>query len=132
MTRTCLSRTLVSLALVLAPLALAAGCASTDRTAASPGALRDQVTFTIDGMACPNCAKHIEEELREIPGVRAAKVDFATKTATVSLDPDKPASMQSLEAAVAQWKKEHFAQEEDPDCLDPANRAAIKAAESGR
>jgi Cu+-exporting ATPase len=104
---------------------LMVGCDSTQRT--SPGAVKDTVTFKVDGMACPNCAKHIEEELAAIPGVRTASVNFATKSATVTVDPANPATMQSLEGAVAHWKKEHFAQEEDPECLDPARRAEIKA-----
>ena len=82
--------------------------------------------FKVDGMACPNCAKHIEEELAAIPGVRKASVDFASKTATVTLDPARPASQDSLDAAVAAWKMEHFAAEEDPECLDPKKREEIK------
>jgi len=108
-----------------AGLLSATGCDATQRT--SPGAVKDTITFQVEGMACPNCAKHIEEELAAIPGVRTATVDFATKNATVTLDPASSVSMKSLEGAVAQWKKEHFALEEDPECLDPARRAEIKA-----
>ena len=82
--------------------------------------------FKVDGMACQNCAKHIEEELVEVPGVKTARVDFASKTATVTLEKDNPASQQALDAAVTKWKMEHFAQEEDPDCLDPKKREEIK------
>ena len=88
------------------------------------------VTFKVDGMACPNCAKHISEELEEVPGVKAAAVDFETKTAKVGMDPANPASMETLEATVAKWKKEHFAAKEDPECLDPAKREEIKKEES--
>jgi copper chaperone CopZ len=101
------------------------GCAgSGDRTAEFAGL--ETVSFQIDGMACPNCAKHIEEELIEVPGVKVAVVNFKTKTARVGLDPAAPASKQALEGAVAKWKKEHFAAEEDPECLDPAKRQEIK------
>ena len=110
---------------ILTTLVLSAlGCAS-QRTA-SPGAVGPTTTMTVDGMACENCAKHIEEELVKVRGVRGAKVDFASKTATVTLDPDRPASRRDLEGAVAAWKKEHFALEEDPECLDPARREEIK------
>ena len=84
------------------------------------------VAFKVDGMACPNCAKHIEHELAEVPGVRAARVNFETKTAKVALDESAPASMDSLQAAVSKWKLEHFSAEKDPECLDPAKREEIK------
>ena len=125
-----LSTFVVAIAAALGP-ALAGGCAPKAGSPTSAGALKDTVTFKVDGMACPNCAAHIAEELRAVPGVRSANVDFATKTATVALDPTNPASMSDLEATVAKWKKEHFAAEEDPECLDPAKRAEIKAGGAG-
>lgn len=100
------------------------GCA-TNQTAEQAGAAElgpNTVALKVDGMACPNCAKHIAEELQAVPGVTHASVDFDTKTATVQLDPSNPASTKSLNAAVAKWKKDHFSQEEDPECLDPAKR----------
>jgi copper chaperone CopZ len=117
-------RTAVLTTVLTAAVLFASGCAS-QRTA-SPGAVGPTTTMTVDGMACENCAKHIEEELVKVRGVRAAKVDFASKTATVTLDPDNPASRKDLEGAVAVWKKEHFALEEDPECLDPDRREEIK------
>src|SRR5688572_21741737 len=93
-------------ALSAACLAAAAGCVSTSTA--------NTVTFKVDGMACPNCAKHIAEELQEIPGVRSATIDFDSATARVQLDPERPASRESIDAAVAQWRKEHFAAKEDP------------------
>lgn len=98
------------------------GCATTQTASPSP----DTVTLKVDGMACPNCAKHIAEELSAVPGVETASVDFDTKMATVKVDPQNPATESQLEAAVAKWKKEHFAAKEDPECLDPAKREAIK------
>jgi copper chaperone CopZ len=84
------------------------------------------VLLKIDGMACANCAKHIERELEAVPGVESASVSFAAKTATVRLDAERPASLEQLNAAVAAWKREHFAADEDPDCLDPERRQEIK------
>lgn len=100
------------------------GCA-TSQTADQASAAElgpNAVVLTVDGMACPNCAKHIAEELQAVPGVTSATVNFDTKTAVVKVDPANPASTDSLNAAVAKWKKDHFAQEEDPECLDPAKR----------
>jgi len=82
--------------------------------------------FRVDGMACENCAKHIEEELVEVPGVKSAKVDFASKTARVTLDESNPATQKAMDEAVTKWKMEHFAQETDPECLDPKMREEIK------
>ncbi|HYE62178.1 MAG TPA: heavy-metal-associated domain-containing protein [Phycisphaerales bacterium] len=100
---------------------VAGGCNSAHRSSDVRTAV-----FKVDGMACENCAKHIEEELVEVPGVKTAKVDFASKTARVTLDESNPASQKALDAAVTKWKMEHFAQEEDPECLDPKRREEIK------
>lgn len=42
--------------------------------------------FTVAGMSCGHCAESATEALRKIDGVRSAKVDFATKKATVVAD----------------------------------------------
>jgi copper chaperone CopZ len=111
--------------LLAAALALA-GCAGAADTTSAAELGPHTVALKVDGMACPNCAKHIAEELKEVPGVTDATVDFKTKTAIVNLDPNNPATTDSLNAAVSKWKKEHFSQEEDPDCLDPAKRKEMK------
>lgn len=109
------------ISVVLAGTVSAVGCASS-QPKASPGAL----SFKVTGMACSNCAKEIEHELAEVPGVKAAKVDFKKSWATVTLDPEKPATKEQLEAAVAHWRTEHFGAKEDPNCLDPQRREKIK------
>ena len=44
-------------------------------------------SFNIEGMTCAmGCAKTIESELSDLDGVQEAKVDFDTKTATVTFD----------------------------------------------
>ena len=46
-----------------------------------------EASFKIDGMTCAiGCAKTIEEELNGLDGVKAAKVDFEKKSATISFD----------------------------------------------
>jgi len=39
----------------------------------------------IEGMTCGHCVMHVEEALKEIDGVKSAKVDLADKSATVEL-----------------------------------------------
>lgn len=47
-------------------------------------------TFSIEGMSCQiNCAAKIEKSLNNMDGVGTAKVDFESKTATVSYDAGK-------------------------------------------
>ena len=46
-----------------------------------------QHTFPITGMTCANCAATIERHLRKLPGVRTAKVNFASERATVEYAP---------------------------------------------
>ncbi len=119
----CLSALVLAMVLVGSP-----GCTANrdrDDVLLAPGAA-NTVSFKVEGMACRNCAREIVHELMEVPGVRGATVNFDTATATVAVDPDAPASMESLQAAVEHWRKEHFGAQEDPNCLDPARRAEIK------
>ncbi len=86
------------------------------------------VTFKVEGMACRNCANEIARELEEVPGVKAAMIDFDSATARVALDadPTKAASMESLHAAVKHWRDDHFSAKEDPNCLDPKKREEMQ------
>jgi copper chaperone CopZ len=104
-------------------LAGLAGCASTGTNNADAG----MISVPIEGMACPNCAKEIEGELAKVPGVRKATVNFDKKVANVTLDSDRPATREQLNAAVEHWRVEHFGVEEDENCLDPQRREEIKA-----
>ncbi|HYD91591.1 MAG TPA: heavy-metal-associated domain-containing protein [Flavobacterium sp.] len=50
----------------------------------------ETTTFKIDGMTCPmGCAATIEQKLAKMDGVQEAKVDFESKTATISFDAAK-------------------------------------------
>lgn len=47
----------------------------------------ETASFQIEGMTCAmGCAATIEKKLAETEGVKEAKVDFETKTATVAFD----------------------------------------------
>src|SRR5690606_33096981 len=51
----------------------------------------ETTSFKIEGMTCPQgCAAVIENKLAGLNGVQDAKVDFDSKTATISFDADKP------------------------------------------
>lgn len=119
------SRLLLAGLTTLALVGLGA-CASTSGHGASAG----MISLPIEGMACANCAKEIEGELAQVPGVRKATVNFDKKLANVTLDPDRPATREQLNAAVEHWRKEHFGAEEDANCLDPKRREEIKAEQS--
>ncbi len=47
------------------------------------------VTLSVTNMSCPVCPITVTKALEQLPGVTDAKVDFDTKTATVTYDPDK-------------------------------------------
>jgi len=62
----------------------------TDSTQNKETAATETATFKIDGMTCPmGCAATIEQKLSKMDGVDKAKVDFDSKTATISFDPAK-------------------------------------------
>ena len=43
-------------------------------------------TFTVEGMACANCKKRLEEDLLRLNGVSAAEANVEQKNVTVSFD----------------------------------------------
>lgn len=45
------------------------------------------VTLAVSNMSCPLCPITVRKALEKTPGVAAAQVDFASKTATVRFDP---------------------------------------------
>jgi len=47
---------------------------------------KDELTLTVGGMHCATCALTIEDALKEVPGVRGAKVNFALGKASVDFD----------------------------------------------
>ncbi|UOK42900.1 MULTISPECIES: heavy-metal-associated domain-containing protein [Flavobacterium] len=67
----------------------------------------ETANFQIEGMTCAmGCAATIEKKLTETEGVKEAKVDFDTKTATVSFDKtvNNQESLTKLVEAVADGK----------------------------
>lgn len=67
----------------------------------------ETATFTVDGMTCAiGCAKTIEKELSETPGVQKATVDFDKKLATVSFDSSvqTPVTIKKIVEATADGK----------------------------
>ncbi|VBB05730.1 Hypothetical protein LUCI_0941 [Lucifera butyrica] len=53
----------------------------------------------IEGMSCGHCANHVETALKEVGGVKSAKVDLAGKFAIVELAHEVGA--EKMKAAVA-------------------------------
>jgi Cu+-exporting ATPase len=56
---------------------------------AGPAAPAEHVALKIGGMTCAHCPADIEKALGEIAGVRSARVNPATKVATVDYDPSQ-------------------------------------------
>lgn len=42
--------------------------------------------MSIEGMSCGHCVKHIEEALKEVPGVGCVQVDLQEKSAVVEVN----------------------------------------------
>jgi len=83
-----------------------------------------KVTLNVTGMTCASCVSHVEEALREVPGVISASVNLATEKATVAYDTaqtDIEAMRLAVEDAgygVAGTSVEEAA----PDALEQAHR----------
>lgn len=52
----------------------------------------------IEGMTCGHCASHVEEALKEVGGIKSAKVDLKGKVAVIELA--KPVEDAKIKAAV--------------------------------
>ena len=46
-----------------------------------------QITINVEGMTCASCVTHVEEALKEVPGVAEAQVNLATEKVRVDFDP---------------------------------------------
>lgn len=57
------------------------------------------VTLEVEGMTCAACEQHVEEQLRQVPGVLSAAVSYDRHEATVRVRP--PAYVHALNDAVA-------------------------------
>ena len=58
-------------------------------------------TFSVDGMPCGNCVRHVTEELTAIPGVRDVSVDLhAGGSSPVTVVHDEPLSDDAVREAV--------------------------------
>lgn len=70
--------------------------AALNATAAAPV----RVDLSVPGMNCATCPITVRKVLQAVPGVKAARVDYATKIAAVEYDPEL-ASIERLTQATA-------------------------------
>lgn len=60
-----------------------------------------QTTVDVQGMTCGHCARSVEEEIREIPGVTDVQVELVSGgTSSVRVTSDAPIADEALAAAV--------------------------------
>lgn len=61
--------------------------------------MAEAITIHIDGMTCTSCADHVQQALKNVPGVRSASVSYAQRQAEI--EADAGVSVAPLVAAVA-------------------------------
>jgi P-type Cu+ transporter len=59
-----------------------------------------QLRLTVPGMGSDHCAGLVSQSVRRLPGIRELKSDISTNWLTVELEPDAPAGVQEVKAAV--------------------------------
>ncbi|HYQ73527.1 heavy-metal-associated domain-containing protein [Cellulomonas sp.] len=58
-------------------------------------------SFSVDGMTCGNCVRHVSEELTALPGVTDVQVDLvAGGSSPVTVISDAPLTDEAIAAAV--------------------------------
>jgi Cu+-exporting ATPase len=77
---------------------MGANNAATANAPTLDGGARDTITLPVTGMSCAACARTIELTLKDVPGVSAAGVNYATGRATVVFDPAMVAPAGLVEA----------------------------------
>lgn len=90
-----------------------------------------KATFQVEGMSCAiGCAKVIEGKLAKMPGVKEAKVDYDSKTATVDFDDAKqnPEAIQKMveEIAKGAYKVQNMQVAKDIAMLDQDDKSTAK------
>lgn len=85
-----------------APAPAAGDCCGDNAVQASPQASPDLLTstFTVAGLDCADCAAKLEKGLGKLPGITAAKVNFATAKLQATYDPARLQAAQ-IEHAVS-------------------------------
>ncbi|UCE63675.1 MAG: heavy-metal-associated domain-containing protein [Nitrospirota bacterium] len=58
-------------------------------------------TFTVKGMTCDNCVRHVQQALQTVAGVSSASVSLDNQQATLEYDP-AIATVESMTAAVSE------------------------------
>lgn len=59
-----------------------------------------QSNYSVDGMTCDNCVKHITSEVMKLPGVTS--VDVRLDGGRMIVTSDEPVPFEQIEAAVAE------------------------------
>lgn len=80
-----------------------------------------QLSFSVRGMHCANCAQTIEKQLGGLSGVRAVRVNFAAERATVDFDPRQLGQPEIFAAVEAAGYTPLLKRDDDTD-LREANR----------
>lgn len=90
-----------------------------------------KATFQVEGMSCAiGCAKVIEGKLAKMDGVKEAKVDFDSKTATVEFDDAKqnPEAIKKMVEEIAEgaYKVQNMQVAKDLAMVDQDDKTAKK------
>jgi copper ion binding protein len=57
--------------------------------------------FSVKGMTCDNCVRHVQQALQAVTGVSSVTVSLANQQATLEYDP-ATATMEAMAAAVSE------------------------------
>lgn len=85
----------VAVASAAYPFLIAQSHSAPATAAMAPGA--ERITLAVQGIDCPACAIPIEEQLRKVPGVLDAKLDYERAIVEVFVTDPKPPAEQLVE-----------------------------------
>jgi uncharacterized protein len=64
------------------------------------------ITYRVEGMTCNHCVRHVENALRELPGVTSVEVSLGEKTARIKGDVDPVLVIETIDKAGYKAAKE--------------------------
>jgi len=83
--------------------------------------------FTITGMNCNNCARHVTEAIQSVPGVTSAVVRLEEGRATVRWQPGAAAQLENVVRAVKEAGYEAAPVEQRSCHVEPSGSSPVAA-----
>ncbi|MCC5937834.1 MAG: copper-translocating P-type ATPase [Lunatimonas sp.] len=88
--------------------------------------MTQEIELPVTGMSCAACAGSVESMLAQAPGVSAARVNYASHSAVIALDPDRPANLTELRQLIKSIGYDLLIEEQEQKDLEGIQKRAFQ------